>query len=136
MKQVLKGEMDLSEAMSRKQYDFAAPTPHIFTQPNRVGVDNDSSSFFTIIEVFSYDFKGLLYRVTDAISRCGLNIRIAKIATKLDQVVDVFYVKDELDEKVLAPQRVEAVKRAIRDVLPENSHGTVMHTGNLLADSA
>lgn len=136
MTQVLKGEMDLSEAMARKQYDFAAPAPHIFTQPNRVGVDNDSSSFFTIIEVFSYDFKGLLYRVTDAISRCGLNIRIAKIATKLDQVVDVFYVKDELDEKVLPPHRVEAVKRAIRDVLPENSHGTVMHTGNLLADSA
>lgn len=107
----------------------------MFTQPNRVVVDNESSSFFTIIEVFTYDFKGLLYRVTDAISRCSLNIRVAKIATKLDQVVDVFYVRDEHDEKVHSHKRVEMVRSAIRDVLPENSHGTVMHSGNVLADS-
>ncbi|MFO7840443.1 MAG: [protein-PII] uridylyltransferase [Desulfosalsimonadaceae bacterium] len=132
---VLTGDMDLGAAMAKKQQSWQKSEPSVFTQPNRVGVDNEASSFFTIIEVFSYDFKGLLYRITDAISRCRLNIRIAKIATKLDQVVDVFYVKDEHDEKVLSPQRVEAVKRAIRDVLPENSHGTVMQTGDLLTDS-
>src|SRR6056297_224435 len=135
MQRVLAGELDLSAAMARKQYDFSPAESHIFTQPNRVVVDNESLSFFTIIEVFTYDFKGLLYRVTDAISRCSLNIRVAKIATKLDQVVDVFYVRDEHDEKVLSSHRVDAVRSAIRDVLPENSHGTVMHTGNVLADS-
>ncbi len=135
LQQVLTGETDLGAALAKKQQNWQTPDPRVFTQPNRVGVDNDASSFFTIIEVFSYDFQGLLYRITDAISRCGLNIRIAKIATKLDQVVDVFYVKDEHDEKVLSPQRVEAVKTAIRDALPENAHGTVMQTGDLLTDS-
>ena len=135
LQRVLTGDLDLSAAMARKQYDFSSAGPHIFTQPNRVVVDNESSSFFTIIEVFTYDFKGLLYRVTNAISSCSLNIRVAKIATKLDQVVDVFYVRDEHDEKVRSPQRLEMVRSAIRDVLPENSHGTVMHTGNVLADS-
>ncbi len=135
LQRVLSGDLDLSGAMARKKYDFSKTTPDIFTQPNRVVVDNESSSFFTIIEVFSYDFKGLLYRVTDAISRCELNIRIAKIATKVDQVVDVFYVWDEHEEKVLSHKRVEAVKRAIRDVLPENTHGTVMQTGNVLNES-
>ena len=134
LRRVLAGDMDLSAAMARKRYDFSKAAAHMCTQPNRVVVDNESSSFFTIIEVFTYDFKGLLYRVTDAISRCGLNIRVAKIATKLDQVVDVFYVRDEHDEKVLSHQRVEAVRGAIRDVLPENTHGTVMHTGNVLAE--
>ena len=135
LRRVLSGRLALSEAMAKKQADYAKPADHLFTQPNRVGVDNESSSFFTIIEVFSYDVKGLLYRITDAISRCGLNIRVAKIATKLDQVVDVFYVKDEHDEKIFSPQRVEELKAAIRDVLPENSHGTVMETGDLLENT-
>jgi len=135
LQQVLAGELDLAAAMARKQYDLSRAESHMFTQPNRVVVDNESSSFFTIIEVFTYDFKGLLYRITDAISRCSLNIRVAKIATKLDQVVDVFYLRDEHDEKVLSSQRLEMVRLAIRDVLPENAHGTVMHTGNVLADS-
>ncbi len=134
LRRVLSGEMSLSAAMAKRQHEYPKPDAHMMTRPNRVGVDNESSSFFTIVEVFSYDFKGLLYRITNAISSCGLNIRVAKIATKLDQVVDVFYVRDEQDEKVLSPQRVEELKAAIRDVLPANTHGTVMQSGNLLAD--
>jgi [protein-PII] uridylyltransferase len=132
LSRVLAGELDLAAEMAKKEFGRAGPGPHMFTQPNRLGIDSDSSSFFTIIEVITYDDKGLLYRITDAISRCSLNIRVAKIATKLDQVVDVFYVRDENDEKILSPQRVEEVKAAIRAVLPENARGTVMQTGDLL----
>ncbi len=134
LSRTLSGELDLEGAMAEKRCSYARLPSHIFTQPNRVVVDNESSSFFTIIEVFSYDFKGLLYRVTNAISRCGLNIRVAKIATTVDQVVDVFYVRDEHDEKVLSHKRLEELKAGIRYVLPENVHGTVMHTGNWLTD--
>ena len=34
-------------------------------EPNTVRVDNETSSFFTIIEVFTYDFPGLLFSVTN-----------------------------------------------------------------------
>ncbi|NOY69877.1 MAG: [protein-PII] uridylyltransferase [Deltaproteobacteria bacterium] len=64
-------------------------------RPSRVVIDNHASSFFTIIEVFTHDSPGLLYRITDTLSRFGLDIMVAKIATKVDQVVDVFYVRDE-----------------------------------------
>ena len=64
--------------------------PKGFIRPHRVIVDNATSSFFTIVEVYTYDFPGLLYAVSDALFRCGLNIWVAKIATKVDQVVDVF----------------------------------------------
>ncbi|MDO9263126.1 MAG: [protein-PII] uridylyltransferase, partial [Desulfosalsimonadaceae bacterium] len=88
---------------------------------NRVVIDNDSSSFFTIIEVFACDFKGLLFNITDVISRLGLNIAVAKVATKVDQVVDVFYVRDESDAKIKDPDFIEKIKSEILSVLPSAS---------------
>ena len=87
-------------------------------KPHQVTVDNTSSSFFTIIEVFTYDFPGLLFSVTDALYRCDLNIWVAKIATKADQVVDVFYVRDVNGQKVDLPDQVTDIKAAIMDRLP------------------
>jgi [protein-PII] uridylyltransferase len=89
-------------------------------KPHQVTVDNTSSSFFTIIEVFTYDFPGLLFSVTDALYRCDLNIWVAKIATKADQVVDVFYVRDLNGEKVDSPDQEEKIKKTILETLPQN----------------
>jgi [protein-PII] uridylyltransferase len=118
LKAALSNELDISVELAKKGFPEHKTDKHISTRPDRVVVDNESSSFFTIIEVFTYDFRGLLYLISDAISRCGLNIRTAKIATKVDQVVDVFYVKDENDGKVDNPERVAEVKSAILSVLP------------------
>ena len=86
--------------------------------PHRVKVDNNSSSFFTIIEVFTYDFPGLLFSITDALFNCDLNIWVAKIATKADQVVDVFYVWDLNGQKVDSEDQVEHIKSAVLERLP------------------
>jgi [protein-PII] uridylyltransferase len=80
-------------------------------------VDNKSSSFFTIIEVFTYDFPGLLFKITDTLYRCGLDIRVAKIATKVDQVVDVFYVSDFEGQKIDSVDQINEIKAAIEKVL-------------------
>jgi [protein-PII] uridylyltransferase len=115
---VLAGILDLQSEMSKKAVITKREETFVSIRPNRVVIDNDSSSFFTIIDIFSYDFKGLLYRVTDAIRRLGLNITVSKIATEVDQVVDVFYVRDENDEKVDDPDRVAEIKKEILTVLP------------------
>ena len=81
-------------------------------------MDNTSSSFFTIIEVFTYDFPGLLFNITDALFKCNLNIWVAKIATKADQVVDVFYVWDLNGQKIDEPDQVAAIKTAVMHRLP------------------
>jgi [protein-PII] uridylyltransferase len=44
---------------------------------------------------------------------------VAKIATKVDQVVDVFYVRDLSGHKVDAPDRVAAIKEALLQRLPQ-----------------
>jgi [protein-PII] uridylyltransferase len=114
----LSGELDLSAALKKKVRTYRNGNAGLATKPHRVTLDNTSSSFFTIIEVFTYDFLGLLYGITDAIYRCELNIWVAKIATKADQVVDVFYVRDINGQKVDLPEQVAAIKAAIMERLP------------------
>lgn len=112
---VLKGKLDLSSVVTIEK---PVKKDQLAFRPNKVVVDNDSSSFFTIVEVFSYDFPGLLYRVTDVLARCGLDIWVAKIATKVDQVVDVFYVRDSQGNKI-GSRRAAEVETRLLAVLPD-----------------
>ncbi len=114
----LSGELDLAAALNKKVRTLRNGKAGLGKKPHRVTLDNTSSSFFTIIEVFTYDFLGLLYSISDAIYRCDLNIWVAKIATKADQVVDVFYVRDINGQKVDLPEQVAAIKAAIMERLP------------------
>jgi [protein-PII] uridylyltransferase len=118
LRSAIAGQMDLSKELALKSTPPGPADAHVSIRPNRVEIDNKGSSFYTIIEVFAYDCKGLLFRIADAIARCGLNISVAKIATKVDQVVDVFYVRDAHDGKVDDPRRTAAVRESILSVLP------------------
>jgi [protein-PII] uridylyltransferase len=109
----LSDKLDLSAALDKKVHPYRNGKTGLDKKPHQVTVDNASSSFFTIIEVFTYDFPGLLFSITDALYRCDLNIWVAKIATKADQVVDVFYVRDTNGQKVDQPDQVENIKTAI-----------------------
>ena len=90
-------------------------------RPPNVIVDNDSSDFFTLIEVFSDDRLGLLYIITHALSTLGLDIRIAKIATKGDQIADVFYVRDLEGQKVEDKNQIEEIGDALLHQLSQPS---------------
>ena len=114
----LSGELNLAAALQKKRTNFRQSSPNRHKKPHRVEVDNTSSSFFTIIEVFTYDFPGLLYGIADALFQSKLNIWVAKIATKADQVVDVFYVWDLNGDKVDSSDQVALLKAAILERLP------------------
>jgi len=118
LKSALSGDLYLKTALEEKITAYQPAKRYVKGRPHQINVDNDSSSFFTIIEVFTYDFPGLLYTITDALFRCGLDIWVAKIATKVDQVVDVFYVRDFDGQKVDLPDQVEKIKTTIKEVLP------------------
>ena len=111
-------KLDLAAALKKKVPVFGQFGQHVSRKPHRIRVDNKSSSFFTIIEVFTYDFPGLLFNISDALFRSGLNIWVAKIATKADQVVDVFYVWDLNGQKIDEPDQVAEIKAAILERLP------------------
>ncbi len=121
LESALSGKLNLGEALEKRISDYKTSKPHALIRPHRINVDNKSSSFFTIIEVFTYDFPGLLFKITDTLYRCGLDIRIAKIATKVDQVVDIFYVSDFEGQKVDSDTQIDRIKAAIEKVLIETN---------------
>jgi len=121
LRAALSDELNISEALEEHLSIYGTEEPRTSKRPHRVVVDNESSSFFTIIEVFTYDFPGLLFSITDTLYKCGLDIWFAKIATKVDQVVDIFYVRDINGQKAGAPAQVLEMETAIRIMLETNS---------------
>ncbi len=69
----------------------------------KVTIDNQASEQYSIIEVFSEDRIGILYEITKSLSDFGINIYRARIGTKADQVVDVFYVLENDGKKIEDP---------------------------------
>ncbi len=83
-------------------------------------IDNDTSSFFTIIEVLTYDFPGLLFTITNTLYRCGTNVNVAMVGSKVDQIMDIFYVRSlENDQKIQDPEKLKQIKTAILERLPQ-----------------
>lgn len=117
LKAALNDELDLGAELAQKAENYRSIKKLTKDRPQQVVVDNDSSSFFTIIEVIAWDRPGLLYRISDALFRCRLDIWVAKIATRVDQVVDVFYVRDFDGEKVDRSEEVGGIRETVMAVL-------------------
>lgn len=113
----LEGSLDLGRKLKSKQERHQSIRPKTKSRPQHVLVDNESSSFFTIIEVTAWDFPGLLFKITDALFRCQLDIWVAKSAIRVDQVVDVFYVRSFDGEKVDNPEQERHIQAAVEAVL-------------------
>jgi [protein-PII] uridylyltransferase len=114
----ISGELDLESELEEKIMTYQLELSPTAQRPHRVKIDNKSSSFFSIIEVFTYDYKGLLFRLTDILYKNNLDIWIAKIATKADQVVDVFYVRNVLGGKIQNDEDVKRITDSIYKILP------------------
>ncbi|MEM9703983.1 MAG: hypothetical protein AAF907_16205, partial [Planctomycetota bacterium] len=115
---------DESAAASREQvpaaiaasrpFGEASPLPpEVLGEPIRVTADVTSSDTCTVFDVFTTDAPGLMYALASAVAEQGLIVRLAKISTHLDQVVDVLYVTDDRGEKVTDPERLEAIREAL-----------------------
>jgi len=111
--ETFEGRLPLSERLQQKAEPSILSRKKTLRRQTQVIVDNSSSDFFTLIEVFADDRIGLLYKITHTLFTLKIDIRVAKIATKGDQVADVFYVLDLEGQKVME----QAKEEEIRDVL-------------------
>ena len=112
LENVLNDRLDLAEALENKKRNpvFKAK-PRASDQEDRVEIDNKSSSFSTIIEVFTYDSPGLLFTLTHELYKAGFDIVYAKIATHVEQVVDIFYVRNLYGGKVNDPVLLSGIRQ-------------------------
>jgi len=85
----------------------------IIRQDPKVGVDNDCSQRFTVIDVFATDTQGLLFTLAQTLFNHGLIVYLARIDTSVDQVVDVFYVLDQDQKKLEDPVKIEEVRMSL-----------------------
>lgn len=97
--------------------DRHAVAASLSAQPNEVRIDTAIADDCAIVEVFTIDRVGLLYDLASTMHELGLVIRFAKIATSLDQVVDVFYVAERDGTKPSASQRLTEISRRLMNVI-------------------
>ncbi|HSG06667.1 MAG TPA: hypothetical protein VLB09_09765, partial [Nitrospiria bacterium] len=119
---------EVREAISRGlvKGDIPAPLPspggyraggRIFpkTRPIRVEVDNDTSDRYTVVEVFAPDRAGVLAVMAQALFKEHMSVQAARVATQLDQVVDVFHVTDRAGQRIVDPDKIRAFTAALTD---------------------
>lgn len=86
-----------------------APLPGAM-ELQRFDVSNDESSVATVVEVVTPDRPGLVHDVAAALFEFGLDLRVAKIATRQDLASDTFYVVDRRGRRLGRERRRRLAK--------------------------
>ncbi len=111
---VVKGKEAVDQIVERgRRIPFGKQFP-TGRKPTEVQIDNEISDHYTVIDVFADDKQGLLFVIARAIFELGLSVHSARIGTRLDQVVDVFYVTNPTDEKVSDPETCSGIQDSIQ----------------------
>lgn len=111
LEKVLSGSSDLPQLFQKHKRRWKRRKLRQSGFPDEINFDNNTSSLYTIIDIFTDDSVGLLYRLALAMSELHLNIQSAKISTRVDQVADSFYVVDHKGEPVLDEKRQEKIRQ-------------------------
>jgi [protein-PII] uridylyltransferase len=117
MRKVVAGELDVDRLFEEHHRKWKR-RPKQPSNPNvKTDVLFEDTTRYTIIDVYAPDRVGFLYRVTETISRLELNIYFAKIATRVDGIVDAFYVLDRMGQPVSDPVKREEIRKAILETI-------------------
>ncbi|CAK8711489.1 MAG: UTP--GlnB (protein PII) uridylyltransferase, GlnD [Candidatus Electronema aureum] len=97
------------ETLSRKPAVQLAKTEAV--------ISNAASDQYTVIEVYGCDHLGALYQLTQTLSDFRLSIHRARIATEVEQLIDVFYVTTEDRRKVEDAALLAEINHALLHVI-------------------
>ena len=115
LKKALSGELDLGRKIEERIENYRR-YPGIPTPPPVVFAANDLATNATIIEVRMHDRPGILFNVTRAISRFGVDIKSAIVSTLGAEAFDTLYVTD-LDGQPLTGERAQLLATKVENIL-------------------
>lgn len=93
LERALAGELDINAKIDERIRNYRR-FPGIPVPPPLVTATNDIATDATILEVRMHDRPGVLYSVTKVISRFGVDIRAAIVATLGAEAFDTLYITD------------------------------------------
>lgn len=110
--------LDVSQQLYQKIFAVGLrPTRHVQQLRQEVIIDNGASQRFTVIEVYGGDRPGTLYHLTQTIADFGLDIHRARIATEVEQLIDIFYVAGRDGGKLDDPARIEQLRDTLLHIV-------------------
>lgn len=115
--EILEGKKRVSKLIEERKKPSWMAKKIARTFPSEVEVDNDVSAYYTVIDLYTHDRMGLLYEILTALSNLGLYVDVSKISTKVDQVADVFYVKDIFGQKITQSDKLKRIKAELLKVV-------------------
>jgi [protein-PII] uridylyltransferase len=97
----LDGELGLADRIAEKERAYSRrPADAPRRRPSVLWFDDATDA--TVVEFRGEDEIGLLFRITTALERAGLDVRSARVSSVAGVVVDAFYVTD-LDGRPIDP---------------------------------
>jgi len=121
LREVLFGCIRVEELIAKRQLPEYLKKAPIQKAPSKIVIDNDVSAYYTVIDVYTYDRLGVLYKIMTTLNRLGCYVDVSKIATKVEQVTDTFYVKDIFGKKIQSRDKLNQIKTELLKVI-ENEH--------------
>jgi [protein-PII] uridylyltransferase len=112
----LKGQLGLAEKLAEKERSYARrPAAAAHRRPSVLWFDDATDA--TVVEFRGDDEIGLLFRITSALERAGLDVRSARVSSVAGVVVDAFYVTDRDGRPIPAGAR-PALEAQLRTAWP------------------
>ncbi|MBJ94494.1 MAG: [protein-PII] uridylyltransferase [Rickettsiales bacterium] len=97
---VMSGERGLGELLARARHHSGAAVRAGDDRLKRIEVSNELSDQATVVEVVTDDRVGLVHDITRVFLERGLDLQVAKIATRHDLASDAFYVVNRFGRKL------------------------------------
>jgi [protein-PII] uridylyltransferase len=116
---VLRGDVDVESLVAASRRPSILERKTGARTPTHVIADNTVAEHFTVLDVVTQDRVGVLFTITHALHRLGIVIHLAKIATQVHQVFDVFYVTDGDGAKLTDTAQLDTVRGEITRQLEE-----------------
>src|SRR5262249_34942122 len=117
LKDVFEGRLRVAALIEERKKPLWMQKKLARTFPTRVEIDNDVSAYYTVIDIYTHDRVGLLYQILTTLSGLGLYVDVSKISTKVDQVADVFYVKDIFGQKIMESEKLKRIRSELLRVI-------------------
>jgi [protein-PII] uridylyltransferase len=110
--QALRGELPLDTLLHEKAFAYRHSAPSSASVNVVVGTEPSERS--GVVEVHCADRIGLLHQIARCLFDLGLDIRVAKIDTQGNGVVDTFYVRDPGADSAPDPRRLAELAQELR----------------------